>query len=163
MVLFTGVQHLCTFNIYHLLPMFGWRHTLSASIFVDVSYRLHYSMDKFISCVVLVLPFWWRDYNCMDLGQNNAWWHRTTSFFMTMQGVTSLLSWTSCAAGNGRFWNIHIRRKLRHLVVQNHIILHDNARSHTTVFTDHLHRWKWEILEHSPYSPMSPCNYDLFP
>ena len=30
------------------------------------------------------------------------------SFFMTMQGVTPLLfSTSSCAAGNGRFWNIH--------------------------------------------------------
>ena len=26
---------------------------------------------------------------------------------MTMQGVTPLLSRTSCAAGNLRFWNIH--------------------------------------------------------
>ena len=32
---------------------------------------------------------------------------RTSSFFMAMQGVTPLLSRTSCAAGNGRFWNIH--------------------------------------------------------
>ena len=55
-------------------------------------------------------------YYCMFLqttfvqhsGENDAtWWYRTTSFFMTMQGVTPLLSRTSCASGNGRFWNIH--------------------------------------------------------
>ena len=33
---------------------------------------------------------------------------RTPSFFITLQGVTLLLlSQISCAAGNGRFWNIH--------------------------------------------------------
>ncbi|KAJ4442473.1 hypothetical protein ANN_04059 [Periplaneta americana] len=57
-----------------------------------------------------------------------------------------------------------LRRKRRHLVVQNPIILHDNARSHTAAAVkDLLHRWLWEILEHPPYSPdMSPCDYDLF-
>ena len=35
-------------------------------------------------------------------------WYRIPSFFMTMQVDTPLLlSRTSCAAGNGRFWNIH--------------------------------------------------------
>ena len=38
----------------------------------------------------------------------DTWWYRTPSFSMIMQGVTPLLlSQTSCAAGNGRFWNIH--------------------------------------------------------
>ncbi|KAJ4430148.1 hypothetical protein ANN_22358 [Periplaneta americana] len=57
-----------------------------------------------------------------------------------------------------------LRRKRRHLVVQNPIILHDNARSHTAAAVkDLLRRWHWEILEHPPYSPdMSPCDYDLF-
>ena len=56
-----------------------------------------------------------------------------------------------------------LRRKRRHLVVQNPIILHDNARSHTAaVVVDLLGRWQWEILEHPPHSPdMSPCDYDL--
>ncbi|KAJ4441771.1 hypothetical protein ANN_11629 [Periplaneta americana] len=57
-----------------------------------------------------------------------------------------------------------LRRKRRHLVVQNPIILHDNARSHiAAAVEDLLRRWQWEILEHPPYSPdMSPCDYDLF-
>ena len=38
-------------------------------------------------------------------------------------------------------------------LVQNSIILHDNARSHTAAVTDLLRRWQWEILEHPPYSP----------
>ncbi|KAJ4431732.1 hypothetical protein ANN_20334 [Periplaneta americana] len=47
-----------------------------------------------------------------------------------------------------------LRRKRRHLVVQNPIILHDNARSHTAAAVkDLLRRWQWEILEHPPYSP----------
>ena len=54
-------------------------------------------------------------------------------------------------------------RRTRHLVVQNPIILHDNARSHIAVVTDLFHRWQWEILEHPPYSPdMCPFDYDLF-
>ncbi|KAJ4426343.1 hypothetical protein ANN_27157 [Periplaneta americana] len=57
-----------------------------------------------------------------------------------------------------------LRRKRRHLVVLNPIILHDNARSHTAAAVkDLLRRWQWEILEHPPYSPdMSPCDYHLF-
>ena len=48
-------------------------------------------------------------------------------------------------------------------MVQNPIILHDNARSHTAAVTDLLHRWQREILKHPPYSPdMSPFDYDLF-
>ncbi|KAJ4450514.1 hypothetical protein ANN_01941 [Periplaneta americana] len=47
-----------------------------------------------------------------------------------------------------------LRRKRRHLGVQNPIILHDNAKSHTTAAVkDLLRRWQWEILEHPPYSP----------
>ena len=36
--------------------------------------------------------------------------------------------------------------------------------SHTAAaVTDLLRRWKWEILEHPPYSPdMCSCDYDLF-
>ena len=42
-------------------------------------------------------------------GENDdIWWYRTSSFLMTMQaGTPLLLSRTSCAAGNGRFCNIH--------------------------------------------------------
>ncbi|KAJ4432029.1 hypothetical protein ANN_20643 [Periplaneta americana] len=47
-----------------------------------------------------------------------------------------------------------LRRKRRHLGVQNPIILHDNAKTHTAaVVKDFLRRWQWEILEHPPYSP----------
>ncbi|KAJ4445128.1 hypothetical protein ANN_06929 [Periplaneta americana] len=57
-----------------------------------------------------------------------------------------------------------LRRKRRHLVVQNPIILHDNAMSHTAgAVKDLLCHWQWEILEQPQYSPdMSPCDYDLF-
>ena len=55
-----------------------------------------------------------------------------------------------------------LRRKRRHLVVRNSMILHDNARSHTAAdVTDLLCRaadiGTW------PYSPdMSPCDYWLY-
>ncbi|KAJ4450854.1 hypothetical protein ANN_02285 [Periplaneta americana] len=57
-----------------------------------------------------------------------------------------------------RFLQHHLRRALRrkrlHVVVQNPMILHDNARSHTAAAVkDLLRRWQWEFLEHPPYSP----------
>ena len=64
MALFTGVQHLCTFNIvssliYFLLPnVWKTSYTISASIFIDVSCWPPYSTDKFISCVVLGSSQW---------------------------------------------------------------------------------------------------------
>ena len=63
-----------------------------------------------------------------------------------------------------RYLRLALRRKRRHLVVQNPIILHDNARSHTTAAVkDLLGHWQREILEHLLYWPdMSPCDYDLF-
>jgi transposase len=40
------------------------------------------------------------------------------------------------------------------LVGSEIIILHDNARAHTAdAVEDLLRRWRWEILEHPPYSP----------
>ena len=48
-----------------------------------------------------------------------------------------------------------LRKKLWHLVVQNPIMFHDNARSHTaTAVMDLLHCWKWEILKHPPWPPV---------
>ena len=50
-------------------------------------------------------------------------------------------------------------------MVQNTIILHDNARSHTNAAAVMylFRRWQWDILEHLLYLPdMSPCDYDLF-
>ena len=58
MALFTGVQHLYTFNIvasliYHLLPnVWKTSYSIRASILVHVLYWPSYSKDKFISCVV---------------------------------------------------------------------------------------------------------------
>ena len=72
------------------------------------------------------------------------------------------------AAYNCTFLQYHLRpalrRKRRHLAVQNPIILHDNATSHTAAtVADLLSRWQREILEHSQYSPdMNPCDYYLF-
>ena len=109
--IFMYLQHSPPF-IYHLLT-----NVLSSSCtisFIDVPYWPPYSTNKFISCVVpgppaVVLSLWWKDSNRIDSGENDdTWWYRTPSFFMTAQGVTPLLlSKISWAAGNGRFWNIH--------------------------------------------------------
>ena len=64
-----------TLLIYHFLPnVCKELYTISISIFVDVPYWLLYSMDKFISYVVLVLDpsqwvvlsLWRRNQYCMD-------------------------------------------------------------------------------------------------
>ena len=61
----------------------------------------------------------------------------------------------------------HLRRAVRRnwLQLQSVIILHDNATPHKTIcLRDLLQRWRWELLEHPPYSPdLSPCEYDLIP
>ena len=58
-----------------------------------------------------------------------------------------------------------VRRKRPQL--QNVIILHDRptAAPHKAICVrDLLRRWRWEVLEHPPYSPdLSPCDYDLIP
>jgi transposase len=43
------------------------------------------------------------------------------------------------------------------------IIFHDNARARPPdAVKDLVRRWRWQILEHPPYSPdMSICHYDL--
>jgi transposase len=42
--------------------------------------------------------------------------------------------------------------------------LHDNARPHTANKTNEtLRNFKWEVLEHPPYSPdLVPSDFDLF-
>ena len=64
----------------------------------------------------------------------------------------------------GRVYKNVFRDYVKHLVIQNPIILHDNARSHTAAaVTDLLRSRQWEIVEHPPYLlDMSPCDYDLF-
>jgi transposase len=56
------------------------------------------------------------------------------------------------------------QEKATTLVGSEPVIRDDNARPHTVdAVKDLLCRWRWEILEHPPYSPdMSPHDYDLF-
>ena len=105
--------------IYHRLPNV-WKvsYTISAPISLDVPYWPHYSMDKFISCVVTVPSQWFFHFGGEIVISSNSgesedsWWYGTSSFSMTVQGVTPLLSRTSCAAGNGRIRNIHRTRPI---------------------------------------------------
>ena len=61
----------------------------------------------------------------------------------------------------------HLRRAVRRKRAQlrNVIISHDNASPHKAICVrDLLRRWRWEVLEHLPYSPdLSPCDYHLIP
>jgi transposase len=54
--------------------------------------------------------------------------------------------------------------KQQHLSATDPIILHDNARAHPADAVEALlRRYRWEILEHPPYSPdTNLCDYDLF-
>ena len=56
-------------------------------------------------------------------------------------------------------------RTKRSELLDNAIILHDNATTHTAATVQRrLQRWRWEVLPHLPYSPdLSPCDYDLIP
>ena len=105
---------------FHLLQSF-WKATyvVSASKFVGVLHWPPSTTDNLISYVVPDPSQW-----CFHLGEeiaivqrsgedDDTWWYRTLSFFMAMQDVTPLLlSRTFCAAGNGRFWNIHLTRPI---------------------------------------------------
>lgn len=57
-----------------------------------------------------------------------------------------------------------IKNKRRGLLTRGVILLHDNARPHTAnVSVATLQKFKWEILEHSPYSPdLAPCDFHAF-
>ena len=68
-----------------------------------------------------------------------------------------------CAAYLQNHLRCAIRRKRPQL--QNMIILHDHVTPHKAIFVrDLLRRWRWEVLEHPPYSTdLSPCDYDLIP
>ena len=68
---------------------------------------------------------------------------------------------------NAAYMQNHLRRAVRRKrpQLQNLIILNDNATPHKAICArDLLRRWRWEVLEHPPYSPdLSPCDYDLIP
>ena len=117
MALFTGVQHLCTFIIVAPSPF--------AKCFEGVVHhqRLHlcwcFRIDRPIERISSSLVLYWvprsgsfilaKRSNSMDSWENerDSEVQNPPPFLMTMQGVTPLLSRTSCAAGSGRFWNTH--------------------------------------------------------
>ncbi|XP_037572224.1 histone-lysine N-methyltransferase SETMAR-like [Dermacentor silvarum] len=57
-----------------------------------------------------------------------------------------------------------IKNKILGLLTEGVVLLHDNARPHVSRVTDaELAKFKWEQLDHSPYSPdMSPCDFNVF-
>ena len=100
MTLFTGIQHLYNFNI--VAPLFI---TIAKSLEGVVHHqRVHLSWFSVLTALhgkvhlvccteslVVFFSFWRRDCNRMDSGENDdTWWYRTPSFFITMQTVTPL-------------------------------------------------------------------------
>jgi histone-lysine N-methyltransferase SETMAR len=57
-----------------------------------------------------------------------------------------------------------VRRKRPGLLSTGVILLHDNATPHTAEMTRNwLNQYKWDILEHPPYSPdLAPSDFHLF-
>lgn len=57
-----------------------------------------------------------------------------------------------------------IRRKRPGLLTTGVLLLHDNARPHTATATrDLLQRFRWQVLDHPPYSPdLAPSDFHLF-
>ena len=115
MPLFTWVQHLYTFSIatplfINFFQMFGRHRTPSAHPSL-----LMFCIDCPVAWISSSLALYWVPHSSSFTLAKRSWsgenddtlWYKTPSFFMTMQGVTALLSWTSCNADNGRFWNIH--------------------------------------------------------
>ena len=90
--------------------MFGRRRAPSAGSSL-LMFHTDHPIPRISSCLVLYrVPRSGSFTLAKRSGEKDyTWWYRTPSFLMTMQGVTPLLllSRTSCAAGNGRFWNIH--------------------------------------------------------
>ena len=72
---------------------------------------------------------------------------------------------------NAKYYAAYLQNHLRRAVrrkrpqLQNAIIFLDNATPHKAIcIRNLLRRWRWEVLEHSPYWPgLSPCDYDLIP
>ena len=92
-------------------------------------------------------------------------------FSYYVQGVIFCHFLTHGETVNAQYYAAYLQNHLRRAVrskrphLQNVIILHDNATPHKAICVRNLLRcWRWEVLEHPPYSPdLSPCNYDLIP
>ncbi|GFW52020.1 histone-lysine N-methyltransferase SETMAR [Trichonephila clavipes] len=56
-----------------------------------------------------------------------------------------------------------IKNKRPELLTEGVVLLHDNARPHVSRVTQmELDKFKWETLDHPPYSPdMSPCDFHV--
>ena len=93
--------------------MFGRRRIPSARPCL-LMFRIVRPVTQFISCILPGSSQWFFHFGeeiviVQHSGKDdNTWWYSTPSFCITMPEVRPLLlSRTSCAAGSGRFWNIH--------------------------------------------------------
>ena len=127
----------------HLLPRLIYKWLCTFSIVAPFIYNILPNVWKALYTI------------CMSIFVDVSYWppYSTDKF-------------VSCVVPGPSQWFSHFNKEIvitwtqekSHLVVQNPIILHDNARTYTAVVTDLLCRWQWEILEHPQKSPdMNPC------
>ena len=66
---------------------------------------------------------------------------------------------------NAQYFTAYLQNHLRLAVRRKRPQLHDTATPHKAICVrDLLRRWRWEVLDHSPYSQdLSPWDYDLIP
>lgn len=151
--------------------------------------RFHREGNEMLNRIVTIDETWARAYEPELKRQSNEWRHRgsprkhkfrqnpsPTKVMLILaydsQGILEChpvrQGHTVNAAYYRSFLLHNLRRTLRRKrpeLLNNVIILHDNATSHTAACVQNLvRRWGWEILEHPPYSPdLSPCDFDLIP
>ena len=160
MALFTAVQQLCTFSI--VAPLFitffqlFWRACAPSA-------RSFLRLERFVT---MVFDLWHKfvgGIKCLKCEKHFWQWILSNKFMLQTFIFVDVPYWPpystdkfiSCVVLDSSQWLFHFgeevviartQRKRRHLVVQNLIILHDNARSHTAPVTDVMCGWEWDIL-----------------
>lgn len=154
-------------------------------------YRFRRQRDNFLQRIITLDETWARCYE-PELKSQSAEWRSQGSptrrpmkfrqgpskmkvMLIVAYDVDGIILVHSVPAGQNvnadyyrRFLQNHLRpaiRKKRHQRMDDVIILHDNASSHTArVVQELIDSYGWETLPHPPYSPdLSPCDFHLFP
>ncbi|KAJ4442754.1 hypothetical protein ANN_04345 [Periplaneta americana] len=102
--------------------------------------------DIMLNRIISIDETWARTYETEPKRQSAKWCHQGPPQKHEVRQNPSLVKLMN---------NLHhaIRNK-RPELLDNAIILHDNATAHTAALVQtHLWRWRWEVLEHPPYSP----------
>lgn len=150
--------------------------------------RYHNEGDDFLSAIVTGDESWCHHYEPETRRQSLQWKHLNSpppkkakavissgkvllTFFFDRQGPLliefakrgeTINSSRYCATLNRL--RVAIKNKRPGRLTNGVILLHDNARPHVAgVVKTQLAKFKWETLQHPPYSPdLSPCDFHIF-